>query len=299
MQTGLILAIFSALTFSLGTVVVRKASAEAGESFSVMALSIIVGLPFFALAVTLAGDWDKVLEVSWRALALLAAAGVIHFILGRLLAYSSYRLIGANKATPFIMTNRFYTLIFAFLFLGESLTVFIVGGALLMFLGAALTLAEKKSVIQQHDKAVSKMERNGILLALAAALCWGFTPVLIKPGIEEMGSSIAGGFISYCAAGIVLAAMLMKNTYRRQITRLSLKSITPMAVAGLFTSAGQMLAYVALYGSPANVISQLLSLQVIFIFFLSWFFSRKSEIFTWKVALGMAATLVGTFLLFK
>ena len=146
METGLILALISALSFSIGIVIVRKASAAAGESFSVTAVSVLIGIPFFALAVTLAGDWDKVLMVSWRALALLSTAGVIHFIFGRLLGYNAYRLIGANKATPFIMTNPFYTLLFSFLFLGENITVYIIAGVLCMFLGAALTSAEKKTV---------------------------------------------------------------------------------------------------------------------------------------------------------
>jgi drug/metabolite transporter (DMT)-like permease len=102
MQTGLVLALISAFSFSVGIVIVRRASAAAGESFSVTAVSIIVGIPLFALAVTVAGDWDKVMAVSWQALTLLASAGVIHFIFGRLLGYSAYRLIGANKATPFV-----------------------------------------------------------------------------------------------------------------------------------------------------------------------------------------------------
>ena len=152
METGLILALISALSFSIGIVIVRRASAAAGESFSVTAVSIIIGIPFFAIAVTIAGDWDKVLMVSWRALALLTSAGVIHFIFGRLLGYSSYRLIGANKATPYVMSNRLYTVLFSFLFLGENITVFIIAGVLFMFLGTALTSAEKKTVSVTKEK---------------------------------------------------------------------------------------------------------------------------------------------------
>ncbi len=300
MDTGLILAIISALSFSTGIVIVRKTSAAAGESFSVTAVSVLIGIPFFALAVTLAGDWDKVLMVSWRALALLTAAGVIHFIFGRLLGYSAYRLIGANKATPFIMTNRFYTLLFSFLFLGENITVFIIAGVICMFLGAALTSAEQKTVTEKKEKKFLSAETKGILLALAAALCWGTTPVLIKPGVEEIGSSIAGAFISYCAAAVVMLGLLMRRSLRQQVTQLPLvKSLTPMALAGLFTATGQLLYYTALGKSPASVVTPLLSIQVIFIFFLSLLVNRRAEVFSWKVGIGMAATLAGTFLLFQ
>jgi drug/metabolite transporter (DMT)-like permease len=300
METGLILALISALSFSIGIVIVRRASAAAGESFSVTAISIIIGIPFFALAVTFSGEWDKVLLISWRALALLSSAGIIHFVFGRLLAYSSFRLIGANKATPFIMSSRFYTLLFTFLFLGESITFYILAGVLLMFLGSAVTSWEKKNVAGNKESKLSSTEVKGILLALAASLCWGITPVLIKPGVEQIGSSIAGAFISYCAAGVIMVGILLKKSFRLQVTQLSFtKGIVPMALAGLFTATGQLLYYTSLGKSPANVVTPLLSVQIIFIFFLSLLINRKSEVFSWKVALGMAATLAGTFLLFR
>jgi drug/metabolite transporter (DMT)-like permease len=300
MQTGLFLAIISAFSFSTGIVIVRRASAAAGESFSVTAMSVLVGIPFFALAVTIAGDWDKVLMISWRALALLGSAGVIHFIFGRLLGYNSYRLIGANKATPYVMSNRLYTVFFSFLFLVENITVFIIAGVLFMFLGTALTSAEKKTVSATKEKKILSVETKGILLALAAALCWGITPVLIKPGVEAIGSSIAGAFISYCAAGVVMLGLLMRKSLRQQVTRQPLvKSLAPMSAAALFTATGQLLYYTALGKSPASIVAPLLSIQVIFIFFLSLLVNRKSEVFSWKVALGMAVTLAGTFLLFK
>jgi len=300
MEQGLFLALISALSFSTGIVIVRKASAAAGESFSVTVISIFVGIPFFALAVTIAGDWDKILAVSWQSLALLGAAGIIHFIFGRLLGYSAYRIIGANKATPFIMTNRFYTILFSFLFLGESITGYIIAGVLAMFLGAALTSWEEKSITEKIARRGLSADMKGILLALAAALCWGTTPVLIKPGVEQIGSSIAGAFISYCAAAVVMLLILMRKPLREQVTRQPLvKSLAPMALAALFSSTGQLLYYTALGMNPASVVTPLLSIQGIFIFFLSWLINRKAEIFSWKVVLGMAATLAGTFLLFQ
>ena len=300
MQTGLILALISALCFSIGIIIVRRAVAVAGESFSVTAVSVFIAIPVFAVAVTLAGDWDKVLAVSWRVLALLSTAGFIHFIVGRLLGYNSYRLIGANKATPFIQTIPFYTLLLSFLFLGENITVFITAGMLCMFFGTALTSSEKKTAVEKKESVGLSVERKGILLALAAGLCWGITPVLIKPGIERIGSSVAAGFISYCAAGVVMLVLFMRKSLRLQMTQLPLvKSLSPMVLAALFTTAGQLLFYVALGKSPASVISPLLSIQVIFIFFLSWLLNRRTEVFSWKVAVGMAATLAGTFLLFR
>lgn len=300
MEIGLILTLISAVMFSSGIVIVRKTSAEAGESFSVTAVSVLIGVPFFALAVTLAGDWNTLFNVAWKPLVMLMAAGVIHFIFGRLLGYSAFRLIGANKATPFTMTNRFYTILFSVLFLDEDLTVFIVTGVLAMFFGAFLISTEKKSVVQKPEKKLLSVEMKGILAALAAALCWGITPVLIKPSVEELGSPSSGAFISYATAAVVMLGLLMSKSRRQQVIQLPVKkSLLPMALAGMFTATGQLLYFSALRLSPASIVTPLLSIQILIIYFLSWLVNRRIEVFTWKIVLGMAATLGGTYLLFQ
>lgn len=300
MDTGLILALIASVSFAAGIVMVRKTAGEAGESFSVTAISVFIGIPFFAIAILVSGEWSQLLNISWRALALLASAGIIHFIIGRLLGYNSFRLIGANKATPFTMTNRFYTVLFSFLFLKESITLYIIFGVLCMFAGAALISTEKKSIAGKKEKSLSRNEVKGILLALGAALCWGITPVLIKPGVEEIGSSSAGAFVSYATAAIVMGCLLLNRPRRKQLTQLPLKkSVLPMALAGMFTATGQLLYYTALGKSPASVVTPLLSIQILFIFFFSLLINRKIELFTPKVILGMAATVAGTFLLFQ
>jgi drug/metabolite transporter (DMT)-like permease len=299
MDTGLVLALISSVSFAAGIVLVRKTAGEAGESFSVTAVSVFIGLPFFAIAIFASGDWIALQTISWRAVALLASAGVIHFIFGRLLGYNAFRLIGANRATVYTMTNRFYTVLFSVLFLGEPLTVYVIFGVLLMFAGAALITTEKNNSAGGKRK-LSRNEVKGILLALGAALCWGITPVLIKPGVEEVGSSIAGAFVSYVTAAIVMGFLLINRPRRQQLMQLPVKkSILPMAIAGLFTATGQLLYYTALGQGLASIVTPLLSIQVVFIFLFSLLINRKIELFTPKVIFGMAATLAGAILLFQ
>jgi len=299
MDTGLILAIIAAVSFSAGIVLVRKTAGEAGESFSVTAISVFVGIPFFAIAIIASGEWSHLIGISWRAVALLGSAGIIHFIFGRLLGYNAFRLIGANRATVYTMTNRFYTVLFSALFLGEEITYYIVFGVLLMFAGAVLITLERKGG-KEKRKGLSRDEVKGILLSLAAALCWGVTPILIKPGVAEIGSSSAGAFVSYCAATVAMGLLLLNGQRRKQLTQLPFKkSVLPMATAGAFTAGGQLLYYTALGMSPASVVTPLLSIQVLFIFFFSFLINRRIELFTPKVFIGMGATLAGTFLLFQ
>jgi len=300
MEKGLIFALLASVSFAGSVVFVRKATAQTGESFTPTAISVFMGIPFFAIALFITGEWSKLLSVSWQALVSLGAAGIIHFIIGRFLGYSSYRLIGANKATPFIMTNPFYTVILGVLFLNELLTVYLVLGVICIFTGVALISTERKSVIAEEPRALSRTEIKGILPALGAALCWGSTPILIKPALAEIGSPFAGAFVSYFVASVVMAFFFFRGQHREQMGKIPiLMALISMLIGAIFSSAGQLFLYIGLSYSPASMVNPLISTHILFIFLFSFLLNRQIEVFTLKIILGMVAIVAGTFLIFQ
>ena len=300
MEKGLIFALFAAVCFAGSVVLVRKAAARTGESFTATAISVFIGIPFFAVALFISGEWHKLWFVSGQAFILLGAAGIIHFIVGRLLSYNAYRLIGANKATPFTMTNPFYTLILGVLFLNESLTVFLILGILCIFTGAALITIERKSVSEKRQGGFFSAEVKGILAALGGALCWGITPVLIKPAIGEIGSPLVGAFVAYVTASIVMAFFFFRRQHLEEMVQLSLlAALIPLVIGGIFVATGQLFNYTALGYSPASMVAPIISTHVLFVFLFSFLFNRQIEVFTPRVISGMLVTVAGTFLLFQ
>jgi transporter family protein len=300
MSTGPVLALIAAVSFAVGIVLARKTAGEAGEAFSVTALSIFSGIPLFAVVIIAGGNWHNLVDIPLKALGMLVAVGFIHFVIGRLLAYNAFRYLGANRATPITQISPVFTVILSWIFLNESLTVFIALGVAFLMAGVFLITREKGSFAGDNKKR-SSHEVRGIVFSLIAALCWGITPVLIKPAIEQAGSPVVGNFISYSTAGIIFMVMLFPGTARRNnFKRLSFqRNVLPMIISGLFTATGQLLYYIALGKSAANVIAPLISTEILFIFLLSLLVNRRSEVFTVKVALGMAAAVAGTFLLFQ
>jgi drug/metabolite transporter (DMT)-like permease len=224
---------------------------------------------------------------------------IIHFIIGRLWAYDAFRIIGANRATPITQISPIPTVILSWIFLQEQPTVYIIFGALCMMSGVILVGGEKSRPAGEK-KPARRDEVKGILLSLGAALCWGITPVLIKPAVEQVGSAVVGNLITYATAGIGIGLLSINRKRWNNFRRLSFKkNILPMAIAGLFTAAGQLLYFAALEKSQANIIAPLISIEVLFIFVISFFVNRRNEVFTVKVALGMLAMVAGTFLLFR
>jgi drug/metabolite transporter (DMT)-like permease len=299
MNTSLILALLAAFTFAIGIVMVRKAAGNAGEAFTVTAMSIFTGIPFFAIAISASGGWTNLIQISWKPLVMLAAAGIIHFVIGRLTAYESWRLIGANRGTPITQLSPIPTLILSWIFLAETPTYYVVFGVLCMMAGVIL-ISQEKGNPAGEKKLQASIQLKGILLSLVAALCWGITPVLIKPGVEQAGSAAVGSFISYLAGGLGIGLLLFNDKRRNNFARLSFKkNILPMAIAALFTAGGQLLYYIALGKGQANTIAPLVSIEVLFIYVISYFVNQRGEVFTLTIAIGMLAMVVGTFLLFR
>jgi transporter family protein len=300
MTLALVIAVVAGMFFAGSAVAARKAAFGLGESYTTTAVGIFLGVPFLAIIISLAGEWDKLLAASWGLLLRLAAAGVIHFIVGRVLAYEAYRLIGANKATPFQMANLIVAVILSAVFLHESITVYTIAGSAGIFAGTTLISTEQRSV-GPPDEGKGRLSTNtrGILLILGAALCWGITPEIIKPAVAEIGSPFVGVFVSYLAAGVVFALFYIMKRPRRQFARLRARDIlVSVAAGGIFATAGQLFHYVALGGGPASLVVPLVNTMVLFTFLLSFFINRRIEVFTIKIIIGMLAALAGTFVLF-
>lgn len=290
MEKGLIFALFAALCFAVSVVYLRKAVHQTGESFTGVAISIFTGVSFFTVSLFFSGDWGKLWSVSGQAVILLVIAGISHFILGRWLSYSCYRLIGANRASAILQTQMFYAAIFGIIFLNESLTSFLVLGILCIAVGATL-------VSTQRGGEIAKVRGKGILAGFGGALFWGTSGVLIKPAVTEIGSPSAAGLISYAAASVVLAGFLFGKRQREKLFQLPRKSLVHLIIAGMLVSLAQLFRFAAINYSPVSLVIPLVATNGLLIFFLSFLFNRNIEVFTWKVFIGIVATVLGTLLL--
>lgn len=290
METGLFFALLSAGTFGGSLIFLRRGVHLTGESFTAVQIGLFIGTLLFAFLLSVSAEWGKVWSVSWQGFLLLGTAGIIHYIVGRLLAYTSVRLIGANKTNVMLKTSSLYAVTFGVIFLNESLTVFLVLGVLCIIAGVTLVGFEKEGEI-------SKIRSKAILSALSAALFWGISGVLIKAALGEIGSPFAAAFISYFVAFILGAGFLFRKGQREQLIRLRRTALIPLVISGVLISTGQLFRFIALSYSPVSIVQPLLSTDVFFVFLFSFLLNRKIEVFTWKIFIGLVLTLAGAVLL--
>ena len=292
MDIGLIFALLAAVSFSGHLVFVRKGVFQTGESFTAILITVFLGTLFFALLLIFSSGWDKLWTLSRYGLALLGIAGVLNLVVGRLLSYSSIRLLGANKATALVSTATFYPVIFGVLWLNETLTIYL-GIGVVCIVGGVILISIRR------EAEVSKIRSGGVLIGLISALCIGMSSVLIKAALMEVDSPSTAVFISFMTASLAIGFLLFRKEQRAQLTQLRRSALIPLMIGGVFSAIGQLLRFSALNYSPVSIVTPLTSIAVLFVFFFSFLLNRNIEVFTWKVFIGMVAIVAGVFLLFQ
>lgn len=297
MEIGLIFALLSAILFAASNVFLRRGVSGAGESNSAFLIAIFMGITIFSLMMFFTAEWDKVWSLSGQGWVLLGAAGIIHFVIGRYLAYISVRLIGANKAITITRSNMLYAVILGIILLNEQFTIPLALGVVCLASGVTLVSIERQGTDAKEQSETSTLLTKGVLYALIAGLCWGISGVPIKLGVAEIGSSLAGAFVSFIPPSFIIAGLLLRRQQREELMKLPRSSLIYLVIAGALTSISQLCRYIALSYSPISLVQPLMSTNVIFLLFFSFLLNRHIEVFTIKVIIGIVVTVVGSVLL--
>ena len=284
------------MCFAVNQISIRRGVHQAGESSSAVIVTVFLGTLFFSVALLFSGEWETLWSISWQSYALLGAAGVVNFVIGRGFSYNCIRLIGGTRAGPLHRTNILVAVTLAVLFMNESLNLLLILGIFCIATGAILVGLSGRKVGEEE---ISRSTlTKGILAGIGTGFCWGVTPVLVKAGIQGVDSPITAVFISYAAASLVLVGFLFRKEHQNQLSQLSRSSLAFLATAGTFNAAAQIFRYTALDRSPVSIVTPLGSTSVVFALLLSFLVNRKIEGFNRKIVIGTLATVVGAFLIF-
>ncbi len=291
MELGPLFAICTAASFAVTQVLVRRATYLSEESFTPLAVSMLVGTPIFVVVVTLFGEWEEFLSFTWQQYVLLSAAGLIHLIVARYLFFNSTRIIGANPTVAITRTSVIFSVIMGFAFLGESVTVQKIIAALLIMLGAILTTTE-------ISRTTFKISTQGLLMGLGTALCAAGSATLIRPVMEVTDAVYAATFIMYLTAFIVIIVLLLiRQQQRSYVFQQSRHTFLILSIGAVFLVVGHLLRFSALHYSPVSVAQPIMASIVIFVLLFSWIVNRRIDVFNWRVIAGIVLVLGGVFLM--
>jgi uncharacterized membrane protein len=121
-----------------------------------------------------------------------------------LLVYRAYQLIGASEVALFLATGKLWNVLGAFLFLHEALTLQKVLGAIIILLGIAIVLYDKRRF------AFNK----GVIFVLLAAFLFGMTDI---NGFYILRTLDATNYLIYAEFLPVIALLLIQPTILKKV----------------------------------------------------------------------------------
>ncbi len=300
---GGFLSLLSAVTFAYANASVRR-GVLTGTVLQAVAISLPIALPFFLIAMLMTGGFHRLVNFSWRSLALFALAGVIHFAWARHCSYRATKAMGANLVAPVQQYSLVMTLALAVIWLGESLTLLRIVGIILVVAGPALTHAPGKKSAAPADVPADAIGGNkpfnpnyseGYFYAILSAIGFGVSPILIGMAFDAkaISAGIAGGFVSYAAATVAISLTLMTPRQWRSFKSLDGESAKWFVLSGIAVCFSQMFRYMALAIAPVSVVTPIQRLSLVFRIYFGRVLNPHHEVFGARVIWGTAISLIG------
>lgn len=251
-------------------------------------IGLITGVIILFSLVLALNQAQAFLFVTVWTVAVFATVGVLHFGLGRLLSYSSVKNIGANQAAPIISTQVLYALILAVIIFGENITLGIAVGSALVLFGV---------LILEGGLGASKRggsRKKGYLAALATGGIFGFTPILIKAGLQTFHFYVSAILIAYATALAIYAVLVNPKKIASDIRSLPRYAIVSFVISGILSATSQIFRFGALNYAPIVVIVPILGAQPIFTVIFTHFLAKDVEVFNWRTILSIVLVILGT-----
>ena len=314
---GALLALVSAFSFSVNFILVRRGFADAGATAAQGAfITVLLGVPFGLAAVVITGQLFNFDQISLDGYLLLAAAGIVHFGIGRYCNYRGIAAIGAPRAATIQAIAVPYSVLMAMVLLGERPTI-------LMFVGIALILGSPALMIDRGKRpapatapatgnaastgaattasarpAVEMRMVEGYTFSLLASVGYGSSPILIRAALEDAtGVAAVGTFIAYVGASAVLMATLALPAQRHLIGTINVRYMRLFGGAGFSVFMAQLLRFFALSIADVSIVNPLMRMIGVFTLILSYLVNRRLEHITLGVVLGVLVSFGGSALL--
>ena len=273
-------ALFAGITSILAKCGIRKT-----DSTVATAIRTVVVLAFSWLMVFIVGSQSGIGEISSKTWLFLILSGLATGA-SWLCYFKALQLGNINKVVPIDKSSVILTVLLAFIFLKEQISVPKAIGVVMIGVGTFLMI-EKKDV-SGEDK---KEGKSWIFYAIGSAVFAALTSILGKVGISGVESNLGTAI----RTGVVLGmAWIMVFVTKKQntIKEIPKRELLFIALSGLATGASWLCYYKALHDGLASVVVpiDILSIVVTVIFSYFVFHERLSK----KATIGLVTVVCGT-----
>lgn len=279
-----ILYAFGSALFAGATSILAKIGIEDVDSHVATALRTIVVLIFSWLMVFIVGSQNQLVDISIKSYIFLILSGMATGA-SWLCYFKALQLGDVNKVVPIDKSSTILTMVLAFIFLKEDITVPMVIGMIAIGLGTYLMIQKK----EEEQKKVKN--KAWLIYAVLSAVCASLTSILAKIGIENVESNLGTAIRTIVVLMMAWLIVFLQKKHG-QVKKISKKSLLFIGLSGIATGASWLCYYKALHDGLASIVVPIDKLSILVTVAFAYIFLKEK--LSKKSAAGLILITVGT-----
>lgn len=279
-----ILYAFGSALFAGATSILAKIGIEYVDSHVATALRTIVVLIFSWLMVFIVGSQNQLVDISIKSYIFLILSGMATGA-SWLCYFKALQLGDVNKVVPIDKSSTILTMVLAFIFLKEDITVPMVIGMIAIGLGTYLMIQKK----EEEQKEVKN--KAWLIYAVLSAVCASLTSILAKIGIENVESNLGTAIRTIVVLMMAWLIVFLQKKHG-QVKKISKKSLLFIGLSGIATGASWLYYYKALHDGLASIVVPIDKLSILVTVAFAYIFLKEK--LSKKSAAGLILITVGT-----
>lgn len=262
-----ILYAFGSALFAGATSILAKIGIEEVDSHLATALRTIVVLVFSWLMVFIIGSQNQLTAISIKSYIFLILSGMATGA-SWLCYFKALQLGDVNKVVAIDKSSTILTMILAFVFLKEDITIPMVIGMIAIGIGTYLMIQKK----EEEQKQVKN--KIWLIYAVLSAVFASLTSILAKVGIENVESNL-GTAIRTIVVLIMAWIIVFLQKKHGQVKNISKKSFVFIGLSGIATGASWICYYKALHDGLASIVVPIDKLSILVTVAFAYIFLRE------------------------
>ena len=277
-------AVFAGLTAILAKCGIRKTDSDAAT-----AIRTIVVLIFSWIMVMITGSIGIIGSLSSKTWIFLVLSGIATGA-SWLCYFKALQFGDVNKVVPIDKSSTILTIILAFLFLGEPITL--VKGIAVVLIGiGTFMMIQKKETADEPEKPKGC---SWLIYALLSTVFASLTAILGKVGIEGVESNL-GTAIRTCVVLVMAWVVVFVKGKQHTIREIPKNELGFICLSGLATGGSWLCYYRALHDGMASVVVPIDKLSILVSIAFSYIVFR--ERLTKKAVVGLCLNVAGTLIM--
>ena len=278
---------FASAFFAGVTSILAKIGVKDIDSHVATAIRTIIVLIFSWIMVFIIGSQSTIVNIDGKTFLFLILSGLSTG--GSWLCYFKALQLGdVNKVVPIDKSSTILTMILAFIFLNEKITINMVIGMIGIAIGTYL-------MIQKKEKAEKIVKGKAWLIyALLSALFASLTSILGKVGIENVESNL-GTAIRTIVVLVMAWIIVFATKKQRDVNKIDKRSLIFLILSGVATGASWLCYYKALQDGLASIVVPIDKLSILVTVLFAYIFLKEK--LSKKSLLGLILIVVRTLLL--